>query len=224
MARQRNISGRPVRRGSIRRGPIRRAGLALLALLLAPMLVIIAPGTAMACSCAVADTETLVSYVDTVAAGELTEIEPPPQPSDGTVDSADRLTYTATVHTVFKGEVEAELVFHTDFGSSCALADMAVGRDYVFFVRDGGSGLCDGTARSSPRLIAEVEAVTGPGQEPAAPSADPPPIAATATDQPSTTDSEQSTLPAVLPWSALVAGVLAVALGWLLWTRRSRTH
>ncbi|QDO88189.1 hypothetical protein FNH13_07405 [Ornithinimicrobium ciconiae] len=209
----------------INRTAVRGGGVAAAGLLLAPALVLLAPAAAMACSCAVADTETLVGYVDTIAVGELATIEAPPTRADGAVDTADQVTYTVTLQTVLKGEPDNPLVFRSaSHGASCGLEDMAVGRDYVFFVRDGESGLCDGTSRATPTLIAEVEAVTGPGQEPMARAADP----ATGSDTaPGSVDQApaaelESGLPTALPWIALTAGVVTVGLGWLLWTRRSR--
>lgn len=40
-------------------------------LLVAPVLLLVAPGAAMACSCAEADVAQFVGYADTVAVGEL---------------------------------------------------------------------------------------------------------------------------------------------------------
>lgn len=207
----------------INRTAVRGGGVAAAGLLLAPALVLLAPAAAMACSCAVADTETLVGYVDTIAVGELATIEAPPTRADGAVDTADQVTYTVTLQTVLKGEPDNPLVFRSaSHGASCGLEGMTVGRDYVFFVRDGESGLCDGTSLASPELIAEVEAVTGPGQELAGePAATESNVATGSADQAAATELE-SGLPAALPWIALIASVVTVGLGWLLWTRRSR--
>lgn len=72
--------------------------------------------------------------------------------SDGLTDSGAPITYTATVQVVFKGEPDNPLVFRSAaHGASCGLEGMAVGREYVFFVRASESGLCDGTSPASSR-------------------------------------------------------------------------
>lgn len=196
-----------------RRRPRSAVRAALSALLLVPALFLISPTAAMACSCAGVDTKTLLGYVDTVAAGELTEIAPPPPQSGSNVDVPDHLTYTVTVQTVFKGEPGDPLVFQSSpFGASCGLENMRVGDDYVFFVRDGTSGLCDGTSPATPQLIADVEAVTGPGQPVTAPEPTTAPEAAPETEH-------ESGAPPFL-WPALAAAVVVLmALGWLVWCR-----
>lgn len=190
---------------------------ALAAVLLLPVLVLVSPTAALACSCGALDTPTLVEHVDTVAVGELTAIDPPAQRPNGEVSSGDQVTYTATLRTVLKGDPGHPLVFSSaSHGASCGLEGMVVGQEYVFFVRDGQSGLCDGTSVSTAQLIAEVEAVTGPGQAVSAP-------AATSTEAPqaaaqAASDSESDSV----LWLGLAAGALALlAVGWLLWRRSS---
>ncbi|MCK0112535.1 hypothetical protein MWU75_10330 [Ornithinimicrobium sp. F0845] len=208
---------------------------ALATVLFTPVLVLLTPTAALACSCGPADTEQLLGYVDTVAVGELTAVEPPPARGDGSVSSDDRVTYTAELETVFKGEPEDPLTFRSvSHGASCGLEDMQVGHDYVFFVRDGESGLCDGTSRATPGLIAEVEAVTGPGQPVAAPdpatASDPvaAPDPATASDPVAVVepapeaDPESAAARSVWPALGPAAGALVLlAAGWLLWRRSS---
>lgn len=190
---------------------------ALAAVLLVPALVLLTPTAALACSCAEADTEVLLGYVDTVAVGELTAIEAPPDRADGAIDSGDLVTYTATVQTVLKGAPDNPLVFRSAAqGASCGLEGMTVGREYVFFVRDGESTLCDGTAPTTPQLVAEVEAVTGPGQVVAAPEPEPAAEPESAQDAARDSDTRQ------LLWPALAVVVLALLVGWLLWRRRLR--
>lgn len=188
----------------------------LAAVLFVPALVLLTPTAALACSCASADTEQLLGYVDTVAVGELTAVEPPPTRADGSFSSDDRVTYTATLEAVFKGDPDDLLTFQSaSHGASCGLENMRVGYDYVFFVRDGESGLCDGTAPATERLIAEVEAVTGPGQAVSVPAPDP----TTEPEAASNTTSDSGS--ARVLWSGLAAAALALlAVGWLLWRGR----
>lgn len=185
-----------------------RTGLATV--LFVPALVLLPSTAALACSCAAADTEELLGYVDTVAVGELTAVDPPPGRDEG---SLSQVTYTAVLDAVFKGDPDNPLTFRSaSHGASCGLEGMSVGRDYVFFVRDGKSGLCDGTAPATERLIAEVEAVTGPGQQVAAP--DPGTAAEPAPDEAATATS------AWVLWSAVGLGTVGLlALGWLVWRR-----
>lgn len=192
---------------------MRCARVALAALVVAPALVVLSPGVALACSCAEASTAELVGYVDTVAVGQLTAVEPPPPAApDGMTDSGALMTYTATLQTVLKGEPDNPLVFRSaSDGGACGLEGMAVGREYVFFVRGRQAGLCDGTAPVSPALVADVEAVTGPGK--AAPASTP--ELTTEPDQGLEVARESGTLTAA-PWGAVAAGAVALlVVGWL---------
>lgn len=192
---------------------VRAARVAVAALLLTPVLVLTGPGAALACSCALATTAEHIGWVDTVAAGELTSIEPR---TDGPTDAGSQLTYTATLQTTFKGDPQNPLVFHSSsMGSDCGLEGMVVGREYVFFVRGDESGLCDGTGPLTPTLVSEVEAVTGPGT-PAPPTAEDEPTESAAAEDPASDQADGSAL-----WSVLGAAALAlIVLGGLLWQSR----
>lgn len=192
----------------------------LAAVLFVPASMLLTPTAALACSCASADVEVLIGYVDTVAVGELTAVDSPSAHADGSVSSNDRVTYAATLQEVFMGDPGNPMTFRSGSnGASCGLEGMRVGQDYVFFVRDGESTLCDGTAPATERLIAEVEAVTGPGQpvvaaeSDPAPESDPPPVA----ESPS---AEHGSAAAWFLWPALGVGAVSLLfVGWLVWHR-----
>lgn len=184
---------------------MRCARLALAALLVAPALVVLSPGAALACSCAEANTAELVGYVDTVGVGQLTAMELAP-------DNGALITYTATLQTVLKGEPDNPLVFRSEYGDGCGLEGMAVGREYVFFVRGRQADLCGGTAPASLTLVTDVEAVTGPGE--AAPASTPE-LTEPEPEQGLEAARETGTLTAT-PWGAVAAGAVALlVVGWL---------
>lgn len=100
--------------------------------------------------------------------------------------------------------------------SACGLEITTPGREYVVFVTDGEANLCSGTAPRTPTLVAEVEAVTGPGEAAPAPTTD-----AAAPAQ----DAAQDGGAGALTWVAVAAGVLALlTAAWFLrgrWPWRS---
>lgn len=193
---------------------MRCARVALATLLVAPALVVLNPGAALACSCAEASTADLVGYADTIAVGQLTALEPLPY-NDGS-----RVRYTATLGTVFKGEPDNPLVFRSaSEGSACGL-ELPVGNQYLFVLHGSRADLCGGTTPVSPALIAEVEAVTGPGE--AAPASTP--EQSTEREPAQRLDAAQGfgALTAA-PWGAVAAGAVALlVVGWLNRGRLSR--
>lgn len=155
-----------------------------LRLLLAGMLgalslVLLSPGQAFACSCVAADTAEHVKWADVVVTGTVVGQDGPPT---GRAPSGFApVTFTIEVHEVFKGTSGALLEVTTAAsGAACGLEGIRTGHRYVVFASPapGGLGpesehpgsptanLCGGTAPATPGLVAEVEAVTGPGQPP----------------------------------------------------------
>lgn len=193
---------------------MRGVRVALAALLVAPALVVLNPGAAWACSCEEAGTAELVGYADTVAVGQLTAMELLPE------NNGAWIRYTVTLQTVFKGEPDNPLVFRSaSEGSACGLG-LPVGYEYVFFVQGSQANLCGGTAPVSLALVADVEAVTGPGE--AAPASTPVPAAEPPPEQAVEAAPGFGTLTAA-SWGAVVAGAVALlVVGWLGRGRWSR--
>lgn len=197
---------------------------ALAAALLVPALALISPTAALACSCADIDMEERIGYMDVVAAGTLTAVDTPEEPTtsqdpeQGWDEGAGPgPTYTATLETVYSGNPDNPLVFGSGmYGSDCGLNHLQVGYEYVFFILDGESNLCDGTAPLTANLVAEIEAVTGPGVQAPVPS-EPSSEVAQVQEGEQQPAADEPAVPVLL---ALAAGLAAVA-GWLFWRRRS---
>ncbi len=137
---------------------------------LGSVVVLLPPAPAWACSCAMAGAKQYVKWSDVVFAGTLVEVTPPPAAE--VMSSSDPATYEFEVEAVFKGDVGSRTAVDSAVsGASCGLEGMTIGRDYVVYAAMGnrgapnrlGSGLCSGTAPASPRNVASLERVTGPG-------------------------------------------------------------
>jgi hypothetical protein len=144
-----------------------------------------------------------------------------PEGSLATISSARPVTHEVAVTEVYKGAAAATtFVGSAAEGASCGI-EVETGREYVLFAREDASGLragfCDGTRPVSDELVAEVEAVTGPGRpmKGATPSATPS-ATVTASETPSAPSS-------ALPWGfGFGAALAAAALAGLAWSQARR--
>ena len=136
-------------------------------------LLVLPSAPAWACSCASATPAQWVDRSDVVLRGTLEDVDKPSgpavlQPSDPSA------TYRFAVSEVFRGEaMETTYVSSSAYGASCGLESLLPGREYVVFAQAHGdtlwAGLCGGTALAAGGLVADVQAVTGPGHEPVRP-------------------------------------------------------
>jgi hypothetical protein len=175
-----------------------RLGRLVLALAVSLGLLVLTPGPSWACSCAAADTAKQVELAGTVASGTV----------DWTATDGQTRTYSVDFDAVYKGAAAAsEKLVTNAHEASCGLADLAVGRRYLFFVegRHPGAmrvGLCGGTVAYDASVAARVGAVTGPPGTP---------LPAPARDDPATSGGGPFTLGAALGLAALLV-VVAVAV------------
>ena len=133
---------------------------------------------AHACSCAMADTATHVDWADQVFTGTVTD-------SRATGGQTGQIVFDVRVDRVFKGDLVATVQVATAATSSaCGIGDIPVDSTYVFFTTTDGmgvaseaetgvlhTGLCSGSAKSTQKLLKQVEAVTGAGRVPEATTA-----------------------------------------------------
>jgi hypothetical protein len=130
----------------------------VLALAVSLGLLVLTPGPSWACSCAAADTAKQVELAGTVASGTV----------DWTATDGQTRTYSVDFDAVYKGAAAAsEKLVTSAHEASCGLADLAVGKRYLFFVegRHPGAmrvGLCGGTVAYDASAAARVASVTGP--------------------------------------------------------------
>ncbi|TQN41008.1 hypothetical protein FHU33_0360 [Blastococcus colisei] len=187
---------------------------------------LVAAAPASACSCVPQTTQQYVERADAVFTARLVSRE---EPRGTVVSSADPALHVFAVDTVFKGTVAAEQeVVSPVSGATCGLELSGEGPFVVFATRSADLGgtafatladdqyaslLCDGSRPATPALEAELAALAGP---PEAPAASPRPGAAGTV----TADSG----PAVSPVTAgALAALLAVlSAGALLLQRRRR--
>jgi hypothetical protein len=140
--------------------------------------VVLVPSPVHACSCAVVTPEQAtrrseVAVMGVVRSRDLSAV-------DGS--SLNPAVYGIEVQKVFRGNPGARLeVYSAASGASCGL-EVRKGRRYLLFAAPGGlfaeqgddarndarlwAHLCNGTQRATPRVIAQVEQVTGPGMAP----------------------------------------------------------
>lgn len=216
-------------------------------LLVVPLFVaffLVAPAPAAhACSCAMFSTGQQVEDADLVVRGTIVGTEDP-EGSLATISSARPVTHEVAVTEVYKGDAAATIfVGSAAEGASCGI-EVETGREYVLFAReeDGAglsAGFCDGTRPVSDELVAEVEALTGPGRPVkgatgGTTSATPSVASSSTTTPPTTTPSTttavaapgvpgQTAGPSALPWGLGLGAVLvASVLGAVAWRRPRR--
>lgn len=134
----------------------------LLALAVALGLLVLAPGPAFACSCAMDPVADQVKRAGTVASGTV----------DWTATDSQTQTYKVDFDAVYKGSAGGSEKLTTSANeASCGLTGLDPGSRYLFFIegRHPGAmaiGLCGGTVEFTEAAAGEVEAVTGPPGEP----------------------------------------------------------
>ena len=135
-------------------------------LLAASALVLAVPAPpASACSCATGTFEDHAEGGDVIFRGAVVDTS---EQDNGMV------TYTFDVDEVFQGGTGATTEIRSaKSGAACGLEYVEIGDDLLVFAypldepRDAlGSGLCGGTQDATPRVLRQIEAVTGPGQPP----------------------------------------------------------
>lgn len=141
--------------------------------LLSSALVWVAPSPASAvCACRAAatapDTEQLARTANDVFSGIVTGSTGVRR--EGGARGAV-FTHEVTVELIYKGNIREQGVqVRTVSGTECDLGRLTEGRRYAFFVEAEEDALvadgCGGTQRNRPRLVAELEALYGPGEPP----------------------------------------------------------
>ena len=135
---------------------------ALVVLLVAGGMVLVSPSVALACSCAQVTPEQATKNADTVAIGTVQWV------ADNGIDKS----YSISVSQVYKGiaGVQEKIVTASD-EASCGLADLAVDKEYIFFLQGKHPGrmradLCGGTTAYDVVTLDAVESVAGGPKEP----------------------------------------------------------
>lgn len=135
---------------------------ALLLLLAVPVLTLVAPSPAYACSCAMGSVEDYVKWSDAVFVATLAE--PLAEGTTGVVRAR------ASVETVYDGDVPDEVIISTGAqGSACGLTGLDAGERWLFYATNGKNGtfgvsLCGGSTVAGPGRVTEVETVLGQGR------------------------------------------------------------
>lgn len=136
----------------------------LLAAVVAAGLLVLTPTPSWACSCAARTTAQQVRSAVTVAAGTV----------DWTTTDGQTRTYQVDFDAVYKGAAASSEKLRTGANeASCGLANLAPDERYLFFIEgqhlgEMTIGLCGGTTSYDEALAAEVQAITGPPEEPLA--------------------------------------------------------
>ena len=188
-------------------------------------LVLLTPTQAYACSCVGGDAEQFTEWADVVFTGTAVDYAPPPE--QPMMSSSDPATYTFDVDTVFKGSAAPTTQVRSAWsGASCGLENIEVGTEYVVFAapqssRGRGNGelwanLCGGTARASQNYVADVEAVTGPGEPPEPAVAEPAAAEPAAAEE---TGRSTATTIAIAGGGLLVLGIIG---GFVAYVRRDK--
>lgn len=192
--------------------------LLMASLAVAAGLVVLTSVPAVACSCAVADTDQYVEWADTVFTGTLTDVEQTAPGGDAVRSSADPTRYTFDVDETFTGDAGDGVVESARSGASCGLEGMRLDQAYVVFAGENKAGvleanLCGGTAPATPRLLDQVAAALAPPTEAPTPTATeaPQPTQPLPTTVPSGVETpEENRSPA---WLWFAGGVLLAMVG-----------
>ena len=150
---------------------LRRLSVIVLGVVVAGMLMVVAPGTASACSCGISPLADRLSAADVVFIGTPKKGD---KPEGDAVSSADPVRWTFDVDTVHKGDVTQTVDVISALDSASCGIPFEVNRPYlVFGVLDDEAitaGLCGGTEQLS-QIPADDLASLGSGATPAAQSA-----------------------------------------------------
>ncbi len=143
----------------------------VLGVVVAGMLMVVAPGTASACSCGLSPLADRVSAADVVFVGTPTKSV---KPEGEVVSSADPVRWTFDVDTVHKGDVTQTVEVISALDSASCGIPFEVDRPYLVFgvLNDETitADLCGGTERLA-QIPADDLASLGTGAMPAAQSA-----------------------------------------------------
>jgi len=186
------------------------------ALLLAPLQT--ASDTVYACSCHGTTVEERVESADVVAIGTVVSLY-----EDETIDGLGLVDIdgVVSVSTYYKGSGPSEIaVDDPAHGGVCGIiGPESVGREAMLFLNLSDdvyvTGLCHGTqffsAEGSGRaqIVADIEAVTGPGQAPE----DPPPQASPPSEDPESPEEEHTE---DTPWAVILPIAFAIPLAVLI--------
>lgn len=125
-------------------------------------ILVLTPSPSWACSCAVAPTGQQVRGAVTIASGTV----------DWTATDGQTRTYKVDFDAVYKGSAGSSEKLRTNASeAACGVGDLAPGKRYLFFI-DGQHpgamriGLCGGTTPYADPLVRQVEAITGPPEQP----------------------------------------------------------
>jgi len=131
----------------------RRGVLSLLLLLMIAVTMLgagltIAAKPAIACSCAISDTNSSIAYADRIFAGTVAERRETPPDLSGLRSSADPVYYVFEVDQAWKGEVyETTTLYSAAFSASCGM-EFVQGEKYLVFAKQGNgmptTTLCSG--------------------------------------------------------------------------------
>lgn len=144
-----------------RRGVARTVALLLAAPLL--LLGLVATSSpAYACSCAPATFKQQVNRADTIFLGRVRETG---RDDDGNI------MMTVLAQRIYDGALDQPLVEVTtpESPATCGVGELPEGERYLFFVREGITTICDGTAPASRPRIERLQQLLGPGSEIAPP-------------------------------------------------------
>jgi hypothetical protein len=135
-------------------------------------LLVLPTSPAWACSCVAVTAAQAVDRAEVVMRGTLEHVAEPRGFSEPTTGAPAR-SYRFTVSRVYEGSAPTTAwVGSAKDGASCGLEGLEPGRAYVVVAKQRGEALwadlCGGTAPVATGLLADVEAVTGPGQGPVA--------------------------------------------------------
>ncbi|EXG83307.1 hypothetical protein [Saccharibacillus sacchari] len=108
----------------------------------------IAAKPAIACSCAMSDTNSSMAYADRIFAGTVAERRETPPDLSGLRSSADPVYYVFEVDQAWKGEVyETTTLYSAAFSASCGM-EFVQGEKYLVFAKQGNgmptTTLCSG--------------------------------------------------------------------------------
>lgn len=121
---------------------------------------------ALACSCAVADTDRSIAGSDHIFAGTVVERRETPPRLGGGRSSADPVYYVFEVDRAWKGDVYEKTTLYSEAGSESCGMEFKQGEKYLVFAQQGNkmatSGFCSGnetyTGGADPAVVQKLGA------------------------------------------------------------------